>query len=171
MNTTIALNKIGIMFNENRNINRNVLAVSLVMSLQLVLMVAILVGNTLVIVTLYKIKALRDITGIFVGNLAVADLIIGLTLPYEMMFFVFPSLARNKNACLSRFSMVCFSCNASLYSLVCTVVDRYIAIVYPPRYTDILTRYTAYKMVTLIWMIDLTVTILPTGHLLAKPSS
>lgn len=56
-------------------------------SFQIVLLILIIAGNVLVLVAIHKIRALRDITGIFVGNLALADLIIGITLPFQVLFF------------------------------------------------------------------------------------
>lgn len=130
-------------------------------SFQIVLLILIIAGNVLVLVAIHKIRALRDITGIFVGNLALADLIIGITLPFQVLFFFYPDLAKNKYVCMSRFLIVSFSCNASIFSLTCTVVDRYVAIVYPLRYPDIMTKTSAFVMVAAIWILDIALTIVP----------
>ncbi|XP_045157482.2 tyramine receptor 1-like [Mercenaria mercenaria] len=129
--------------------------------LQLTTMVAIVSGNTLVLVAIVRFRTLQDITGIFVANLALADLIIGLTQPFQVAFFFFPELEKNKIACLLRFQIILFACNASIYSLVCTVVDRYVAIAYPLRYPSIMTTKVAFGLVLGIWVLDICCAVIP----------
>lgn len=123
-------------------------------TLQLITMVAIVSGNLLVLIAVLKFKTLQDITGIFVANLAIADLIIGLSHPFQVAFFFFPEMERNKIACLLRFEIIIFACNASIHSLVCTVVDRFIVISYPLRYHDIMSRKIVLGLVIGIWTFD-----------------
>jgi hypothetical protein len=131
------------------------------MTLQLLSMVAIIIGNILVLVAILKFRSLQDITGIFVANLALADLIIGVTQPFQVAFFLFPEMERNKIACILRFEIILFACNASIYSLVCTVVDRFVAIAYPLRYPNIMTRKIAFGLVLGIWIFDFCCAFIP----------
>lgn len=137
------------------------LAAKMTMSGQLLFTVLITGANSLVLIALCKFHTLRDITGIFVANLAVADLIIGVSLPFQVAFFLYPELELNKYACLLRYVVISFSCNASTYSLVCTVFDRLIAISFPLRYVQIMTRRKAYVMVVVIWIVDLSLQSIP----------
>lgn len=120
-------------------------------SVQLIFMVVIICSNSLVLVALCRFYSLRDITGIFVANLAVADLIIGLAMPFQVASIIHKEINLNKNLCLLRYLVITFACNASIYSLVCTVVDRLIAISYPLRYTQIMTKQKALGLVVVIW--------------------
>ncbi|KAL4237842.1 Histamine H2 receptor [Mactra antiquata] len=131
-------------------------------ALQLVCMVAIVSGNTLVLTAIFKFKSLQDVTSIFVANLAVADLITGLSLPFQVSFFFYPDLETNKIACLLRFEIISFACNASILSLACTVIDRFVAISFPLRYSQIMTKKVALCLVITIWAIDMLTAFIPT---------
>lgn len=134
-------------------------------SLQLTMMVAVLFGNILVIIATLKFSSLWNVTGVFVCNLAVADVFMGLVLPFQVVFFFQPEMEKNKYLCLLRFLLVSFSCKASIYSLACTVVDRYLAIVHPFKYLHIMTFKTAYILVATVWFVDIAVTIIPLAGL------
>ncbi|XP_052767853.1 D(2) dopamine receptor-like [Mya arenaria] len=123
-------------------------------TLQALLMVLIVLGNSLVLAAICRFQVLQDVTGVFVANLAVSDLIIGVTQPFQTVFFFLPDLEMNKTACIMRYLVITFACNASIYSLVCTVIDRYIAIKYPFTYHELMTKTTAYCMVVAIWTVD-----------------
>lgn len=133
----------------------------LLMTFQLIVMTAILASNCLVLASIIRFKRLRDITGIFVANLAVSDLIIGLQMPFQIIFFFYPVLNQYKYACLMRYLVVTFSMNASIASLVCTVADRYVAIAHPLRYSDIVTNKFCYLAVAVIWVLDFLFSFLP----------
>ena len=124
-------------------------------SLQMILMVFIVSSNLLVLAALCRFQTLRDVTGLFVANLAVADLIIGLSMPFQVAFFLYPEMERIKNLCILRYLVITFACNASIYSLVCTVVDRLIAISYPLHYAQIMTQTKAMLLIAAIWFIDI----------------
>lgn len=130
-------------------------------SLQLIMMVAIQTGNTLVIIATIKFSALRNATGLFVCNLAIADLIMGFVLPFQVMFWFQPGLVKNDYACLFRFLLVSFSVRASIYSLACTVVDRYVAIAYPLRYTEVMTFKLACILLTVVWLVSISISMIP----------
>lgn len=124
-------------------------------SFQLILMVLIICANSLVLTALCRFHSLRDNTGIFVANLAVADLIIGIGMPFQVAFFFHPELEMSKTCCILRYLVITFACNASIYSLVCTVFDRLIAIMYPLRYAQIMTKSKAVGLVIIIWIVDI----------------
>ena len=145
----------------DRHGNEMPLFAKLTIAFQMIIMVVIVVGNVLVLVAVVRYKHLRDITGLFVANLATADLVTGLSLPFQMAFFYHPHLERNKFACLLRYQVISFSCNASAYSLLCTVLDRYIAIAHPFKYVRIMTNKVAYTLIGIIWLVDLLISLIP----------
>ena len=137
------------------------LPAKLTVAFQMIVMVVIVSGNVLVLVAVIRFRHLRDITGIFVANLATADLVTGLSLPFQMAFFYHPHMERNKVTCLLRYEVMSFACNASAYSLLCTVLDRYIAIAHPFKYVRIMTEKVAYILIAIIWAVDLFVSLIP----------
>ena len=133
----------------------------LTLAFQVIVMIVIVSGNVLVLVAVIRFRHLRDITGIFVANLATADLVTGLSLPFQMAFFLHPNMERNKVTCLLRYEVISFACNASAYSLLCTVLDRYIAIAHPFEYVRIMTEKVAYVLIVIIWIVDLFISLIP----------
>ena len=130
-------------------------------SFQLILMVFIIGANVLVLAALCRFHSLRDITGIFVANLAVADLITGLAMPFQAAFLFYPQMDKDKHLCLLRYLVITFACNASIYSLVCTVIDRLIAISFPLHYTRIMTQTKALVLILGIWVLDIVIQSIP----------
>ena len=133
----------------------------LTVAFQVIVMAVIVSGNVLFLVAVIRFRHLRDITGIFVANLATADLVTGLSLPFQMAFFYHPHMERNKVTCLLRFQVISFACNASAYSLLCTVLDRYISIAHPFKYVRIMTEKVAYSLIAIIWTVDLFLCLIP----------
>ena len=128
---------------------------------QIVVMIVIVSGNVLVLAAVIRFRNLRDITGIFVANLATADLVTGLSLPFQMAFFFHPHMERDKGLCIMRYQVISFACNLSAYSLLCTVLDRYIAIAHPFRYVRIMTEKVACGMIAVIWTVDILLCLIP----------
>ena len=63
-----------------------------------------------------------------------------LFLPFQMAFFYHPHMEKNKAMCVLTYLVISFACNASAFSLSCTVLDRYIAIAHPFSYVQIMTE-------------------------------
>lgn len=103
--------------------------------IDVVLMVAILSGNIMTILAVrFSRKLRRVISNYFVLSLAISDSLVGLTLPYHMMFYMGTGLGGSKNCCLLRFFFVIMACCVSIWNLIAIAVDRYIAICYPLHY-------------------------------------
>lgn len=130
-------------------------------TLQFVIMMLILSGNTLVLIAYSKFRHLQTVTGKFVANLAVSDLVLGLMHPFQIAFFFHPELEKIEYACLLRFQSIYFTTTVSLISLLCTVVDRFIAIVMPLRYHMIMSDKMAYIMIVTSWLYAAMFTSLP----------
>ena len=99
------------------------------------LLVAILCGNILTILAVRFSRRLRAvISNHFVLSLAISDLLVGLTLPYHLAFYLGLGLGSNKNFCLLRFFFVIVACTVSIWNIIAIALDRYIAICYPLHY-------------------------------------
>lgn len=100
------------------------------------LLVAILCGNILTILAVRFSRRLRSVTSnLFVLSLAVSDILVGLTLPYHLTFYLGYNFGSNKYLCLLRFFFVILACCVSIWNLISIALDRYIAICYPLHYS------------------------------------
>lgn len=99
------------------------------------LLVAILCGNILTILAVRLSRRLRSvISNHFVLSLAISDILVGLTLPYHLTFYLGSNLGASKQFCLLRFFFVIMACCVSIWNLIAIALDRYIAICYPLHY-------------------------------------
>lgn len=101
-----------------------------------ILLIAILSGNILTILAVRYSRRLRSvISNQFVLSLAISDILVGLTLPYHLAFYLNTELGDSKRACLLRFFLVILACCVSIWNLIAIALDRYIAICYPLHYS------------------------------------
>lgn len=100
------------------------------------LLVAILCGNILTILAVRYSRRLRSVvSNHFVLSLAISDILVGLTLPYHLTFYLFVDQGNSKIYCLLRFFFVIMACCVSIWNLISIALDRYIAICYPLHYS------------------------------------
>lgn len=90
------------------------------------LMLLIVSGNTLTILAVTLSRRLSSlVSNQFVLNLAVSDLMVGLTLPYHLVFYLDDDFGKVKWTCLMRFILIVLACLASIYNIIAIAVDRY----------------------------------------------
>lgn len=127
-----------------------------------VLIFAILCGN---ILTICAIKLSRRISTLisnqFIFSLALSDLMVGLTIPYHLAFFIGETLGKQKFTCILRFVLIILACSSSIYNLLAIATDRYIAILHPLRYNRYMTKKVALIMIGVGWIIALSIAIVP----------
>lgn len=127
------------------------------------LFIAIVSGNVLTIVAIAWARKLRSIvSNYFILNLAISDLLVGVSLPYQLAFYVDPSLNRNKAVCISRFVIIGLACGGSIYNLIAIAIDRYIAIVHPLSYNAYVTRKRVLIIIAIAWTCTMGVSSIPT---------
>lgn len=89
------------------------------------LMLLIISGNTLTILAVTLSRKLSTlVSNQFVLNLAVSDLMVGMTLPYHMVFYLDEEFGKIKWSCLMRFILIVLACLASIYNIIAIAVDR-----------------------------------------------
>lgn len=107
----------------------------------LVAVVAVL-GNALTITVFVLDRKLRRLTNYYIVSLALADLLVGvLGIPFAILTAV--GLPRQQWACLPMLSTLLILCTISIFCLVAVSVDRYWAILYPLRYSRVMTAKIA----------------------------
>ena len=134
-------------------IPNNVLLCSLVF--KFVAMIVGVLGNVTVIIhTIFSNKE-KTATSYLVGSLALADLLVCLTYPIWMIEFVQIMLnIKNDQDLFCKFSRATpwAFMFASVATLLAITVDRYLYIVKPPRYPQIVTHRRVFLAVLGIWV-------------------
>ena len=133
----------------------------LIVLFQVIVMLSVLTGNILVLYAFTRFHHLQTPTGKFIANLAIADLCLGLSMPFQMSFFFHPELNFMIGPCLLRFEVIIFTSTSSLLSLFFTVGDRYIAVLYPLRYQVIVSDKVTNILIGIVWIYAFVLAILP----------
>lgn len=140
-------------FNNISSIDKTLNSHTLWSILDCALLVIILCGNTLTIMAIRCSRRLSNVmSNHFVLSLAISDLVVGLTLPYHIAFYLYEALGQDKERCILRFVLLALGCTASVCNLIIIAVDRYISIVYPLHYCRLIThRYVKWHHYTPVY--------------------
>ena len=127
-------------------------AASIVLSLWFSLSgLAAVTGNAVVLWLFYKNETLRTISNRFIASLSVADFLVGLVVNPTWIVI----------RCLIQahidVTLVLWihTTAATTFNLCCVSVDRFIAIRFPFRYQDIMTKKRCYTAILLVWLVSL----------------
>ncbi|CAH1781569.1 unnamed protein product [Owenia fusiformis] len=133
------------------------------LSINILVSLFIIVSNGLVLWTVYKIEALRTVTSMFIVNLSVVDLLVGVFILFiivtdTIMPLAYDTYTPKKFLCIGRAFFLGFLFMASLFGLIGVAVDRYVAIVHPLRYVSIMNVTKAKIMLVCKWAYILSIT-------------
>ena len=111
-------------------------------------------GNALVVVAVYKTRALHTVTNHFIVSLACADMFVSVCI---MPFAVVTQGLKGRWLfgqvfCSAWSSLDILCCTASTLNLCAVSVDRYIAITSPLKYHATLTRARALGIICVVWL-------------------
>lgn len=120
----------------------------------------IITSNTLVIAAIVTHKSLRGNTYLFIGNLAVNDLLAGLTMAYNFATILIAEKL-SFYECLAVLVMVEFSLRMSTLSMLLVTVNQYLAIIYPLRYHSLMTKTKAKLLLVAAWTLCFIIYIMP----------
>ena len=133
------------------------LASSIVLSLWLSLTgLAAVIGNAVVLWLFYKHESLRTTSNRFLASLCVADFLAGLVV--EPMYITIKVFAQPRKATILlkvNHMVWIHTTAATVFNLCCVSVDRFIAIRFPFRYQDIITKQRCYAVILMVWLISL----------------
>ncbi|XP_078370249.1 beta-4C adrenergic receptor-like [Oculina patagonica] len=132
-------------------------AASIVLSLWFSLSgLAAVIGNAVVLWLFYKNGSLRTISNRFLASLCVADFLVGLII--DPTWIAIRCLIQPPSAHIL-FHVIdtlwILTTAATTFNLCCISVDRFIAIRFPFRYQDIITKKRCYTVITMVWLISL----------------
>ena len=108
-------------------------------------------GNLALLVALYRTAAFRDrLNYCYIISLALADLFIGLTMTplyicYALVYYP-PWLVKFEGF------LWIVTVTATTYSLSAVSLDRFISVVYPLHYPQVMTEKRCYRVIFLIWL-------------------
>ncbi|XP_032235319.2 octopamine receptor beta-2R-like [Nematostella vectensis] len=128
--------------------------------ISLLLSILVIPGNFLILLAIYKDpnRELRNPFNLFVGNLALADLLVGLVvLPLSSALHIREGLLIEAKSYEIWTIHVSFfiACTASLLSLAAMTLDRHVALIYPVYYRIALSPKRAFFVSALIWIISI----------------
>lgn len=119
-------------------------------------------GNVLVLVALYRFKKLRSMSNCLIGNLAVSDLLLALSvLPISTTYDLLGYWVYGEIMCTIWLCIDVLYCTASVWGLCTIAVDRYTATVYPVWYLEKKSPTRALVYIIFVWMFSIIVSVAP----------
>ena len=136
-------------------------AASIVLSAWLSLSgLAAVTGNVVVLWLFYKHKSLRTISNRFLASLSVADVFVGLVIdPYWIVIRCWIQPEVHSNLFMITIMLKIQTTVATTLNSCCVSIDRFIAIRFPFRYQDILTKRRCLAVIILVWFISLSLSL------------
>ena len=128
----------------------------------IVLPVWAIIGNSMVIFSVYKEKMLHNMTNYLVVNLAIADLMVALfAMPFHIYVSVNEDWELGNTFCDISLSIDSCTAIVSKFTLVAISVDRYIAVLKPIKYRFLQIEYRPvnrfFLVAFFIWMLSLSI--------------
>ncbi|XP_076332638.1 cholecystokinin receptor-like [Tachypleus tridentatus] len=125
--------------------------VCLILLYSIILMLAV-VGNMLVIITLAVNKRMRTVTNVFLMNLAISDLLLGVfCMPFTLAGALLREFVFGEAMCRMIPYFQAVSVSVSAWTLVAMSVERYYAICHPLKSREWQTFSHAKRMILIIW--------------------
>ena len=114
------------------------------------------IGNAVVLWLFYKNEVLRTISNRFLASLCVADFLVGLIIDPVWIAIRFSTQPQRTHILKQVINLLWIhSTAATVFNLCCVSVDRFIAIRFPFRYQEIITKKRCYAVIIMVWLISL----------------
>ncbi|XP_033122466.1 alpha-2A adrenergic receptor-like [Anneissia japonica] len=127
-----------------------------------IVIIAIIFGNSLVCIAIWKVRSLKSIQNWFLFSLAVSDLMVGvLIMPFGIVnkllgYWLFGSLWCQIWKCLD-----VNACSASILNLCLISVDRYFSIIKAVKYNHWRNAFRAKVMIASVWILSALISLPP----------
>lgn len=141
------------------------LAVTVAVLLVFLLSPMILIGNSLVLVAMYRFKRLRTASNYLIMSLATSDLGIGMFMPVG----IYLELGGEQNftsacVCLLSYGVAISLCCVSVLVIVAIAVDRFTSLARPLRYANLITHTAVERYIAVFWAYASLVGFTPFGY-------
>lgn len=155
--------------NITRSISRlnSPLAVTIAVLLVFLFSPMILIGNSLVLVAMYRFKRLRTPSNYLMMSLATSDLGIGMFMPIGMYLELGgASNFTSAHVCLLSYGIAITLCCVSVLVMVAIAVDRFTSLARPLRYPNLITHSAVERYIAVFWAYSSLVGFTPLGYAL-----
>ena len=126
------------------------------------IILATICGNVLVLLAVYVNTHLRSTTNYFIVNLAIADLLLGITvLPFSATLETLNYWPFGFAMCDIWASADVLWCTASIMTLCVISIDRYIGVTRPLQHSSIITERRAFIIIICVWVLSINISIAP----------
>jgi hypothetical protein len=125
-----------------------------------VVAVLVVLGNSLVLLTLAHYRQLRTITNIFIASLAAADLCVGLVM-VPVAVLSEDAVPHDFYSCLVLVLSVMTFTQVSILCLLGVALERFLAIIAPFRYYHIMNKHNAIVLNVVLWVIGIAISMIP----------
>lgn len=130
-------------------------AVLIIIALGFIILLTI-IGNVLVILSVFTYKPLRIVQNFFIVSLAVADLTVAiLVLPLNVVYSVIGQWIFGIHLCKMWLTSDVLCCTASILNLCAIALDRFWAITDPINYAQKRTLKRVLVMIAAVWILSL----------------
>ncbi|XP_051982333.1 alpha-1A adrenergic receptor-like [Xyrauchen texanus] len=127
-----------------------------------VFILAAIIGNILVILSVLCNRHLQTVTNFFIVNLAIADLLLSIiVLPFSASLEVLGCWVFGRVFCNIWAAVDVLCCTASILSLCIISIDRYIGVKYCLKYPTIMTERKAGVILVVVWVSSMVISIGP----------
>ncbi|XP_018334011.1 tyramine receptor 1 [Agrilus planipennis] len=130
-------------------------AILTIVTLSLIILITV-VGNTLVILSVFAYKPLRIVQNFFIVSLAVADQTVAiLVLPFNVTYSILGRWIFGIHVCKMWLTSDVLCCTASILNLCAIALDRFWAITDPINYAQKRTLKRVLLMIAGVWILSL----------------
>lgn len=128
-----------------------------------ILILATVLGNTLVLLALYLDKRLHSPSFYLIANMAIADLLLGLSvLPFSSVLELLDGRwIFGESFCSAWLALDVLCCTASIMALMAVSVDRYIGVTRPLNYSTIMTTQRTIYLMIVVWAVSILTSVVP----------
>lgn len=132
---------------------RSMLTVCVEATFLAVIILAAVVGNTLILASFYRFTCLQTKTNAFVLNLAIADLFLAVfAMPFTFISSIKYEWVFGTAMCHITAVLNSIFCEASILTLAFVSLERFLAIVYPLKYETLVTPKRVKFIIGYIWL-------------------
>ena len=119
------------------------------------------IGNSLILMSLYRFRDLRSPMGILIGNLAVSDFLVGLILMPLEVLSIFLRVFNKKYPCLITIGISVTLTMSSVLNMLAIAVERFMSVAHPLKHRSPKTKTVVKLCIPLLWCSVLVIGFLP----------